>query len=200
MSSMRSRFQPRAGRRLPFLLLALLWSLALAVAHAQEGADSPPYQTAGPYRVAVQTLTLEPLVADVRFFVYVLDGATGQPVPEAQVRILTRHQAGGQEGWAYALTTPQEPSLFRANVHFDQEGVWESKVEVAGALGTVEVAGPASVVHFEKRSAAGGYVFLATALVLVGGGVYVAWRIRQAQARRQGHKPGDGTPLSIAKS
>lgn len=182
----------------PAVLLFWVFTLSLSLAFAQEPGETPSLKQVGPYRVAVTTVTLEPLIADVRFFVWLLDGVTGQPVPEAQVRIRTRNQATGQEGWAFALSTPQQPHLYRANVHFEGQGVWDSVVEVSSTLGEVKIAGPSSVVHFEGNSAVGGYVFLVTALIILGGALYVVWRIRQAQRRRQNPSPGD--PLSMAQS
>ncbi|MBI2172464.1 MAG: hypothetical protein HYU30_10725 [Chloroflexi bacterium] len=180
---------------------ALLLAFTLSLASAQEPGETPPLETAGPYQVAVTTVTLEPLVADVRFFVWLLDGVTGEPVAEAQVRIRTRNQATGQEGWAFALSTPQQPHLYRANVHFEGQGVWDSVVEVSSSLGDAEMPGPSSVVHFEESSAVGGYAFLVTALMIIGGALYVTWRIRQAQSRRsRDQTPSAGTPLSIPQS
>jgi hypothetical protein len=179
----------------------LFWALAVSLASAQEPGEMPASEAVGPYLVAVKTVTLEPLVADVRFFVWLQDGVTGEPVAEAQVRIRTRNQATGQEGWALALSTPQQPHLYRANVHFEGQGVWDSVVEVSSSLGTIEAPAPQTVVHFEESSAAGGYVFLGTALVIVLGGIYVTWRIRQAQSRRsRDQTPSAGTPLSMSQS
>ncbi len=172
-------------KRLPFALWALaLWTLAATVASAQDAGNPPEMELLGPYRVAVQMTTLQPVQADARFYVYLLDDVTGQTVPEAQVRIRTINQATGQHGFAIALSRPQEPHIYTANVRFEENGVYDTAVEISSTLGTVTVAAPQVVVHFGGSSPAGGYVFLAVALVLVGGGLYLTWRIRQAQRQR----------------
>ncbi|MBI4340240.1 MAG: hypothetical protein HY680_09875 [Chloroflexi bacterium] len=179
---------------LAFVLVTLLPASALA----QEGGVSGPLEAVGPYRVSVKTVTLEPLVNEVRFLVYVVDGATGAPVPEAQVRIRTLNQTYGDQGWAIALNTPQQPELYQANVHLEKPGLWQTAVEVSSSLGNVTVAASSLAVRETVGSSAGGYTFLVTGLILAGGGLYVTWRIRQAQRTRLLSSPGG--PATPARS
>lgn len=180
---------------------AALWTVLASPAFAQEPpADTPAMKQVGPYRMAVVTTTLQPVQQIARYYVYLQDDVTGQPVPEAQVRIRTTNETTGEQGWAFALNTPQQPTIYTANVQFDQQGVWDGVVEIASTLGTVDMPLDAPVVvHAATSSSAGGYVFLVTTLVLISGGLYVTWRIRQAQSRlRRDQASSDGTPLSIA--
>ncbi len=166
------------------LALLIAAALALGLAYAQDATPPPDMQKAGPYRIAVQMTSLQPVQADARYYVYLLDDVTGQAVPEAQVRIRTVNQTTGKTGFAIALSRPQEPFIYTANVSFDEDGVYDGVAEVTSTLGTETVPAPQVVVHFQSSSAVGGWAFLVTMLVLVGGGVYLTFQMRKAQRQR----------------
>lgn len=174
------------SNRIPILAVILgviAWASMTSVAWAQETSTTrtTPAQTVGAYEISITAITLEPLVADVRFLVTVLDAETGGPVPDARVTVLSRNEARGLDGWALAVNTPQQPEVYRAEVHYDEAGVWQPRVEVAGDRGKVVVDAPSIPVTETNPSTAGGYAFLVTFAILIAGGGYVAWRIRRAQ-------------------
>ncbi len=126
--------------------------------------------------------------------VYVLEEATGQPIPDVRVLLRTRHEDADTQGRATAHNTPQEPERYDAQMTLDAPGSWRITVEVASALGTVAVEVPTLTVEKTRRISGGTFVFLGVFLVIIAGAAYLWWST-QRRRRRSGPTgwPGDGT-------
>ena len=166
-----------------FSALLFFWGSGPIPAFAQDTSRSLPPEIVGPYKIGVTTIILEPLVADIRFLVTVRNAETDEPVTPAQVRIVSRNDARDTSGWAIALNTPQKPELYRAEVHYDAEGIWAPQVQVVSSLGEAILDLQTIPVRHTNPSTSGAYAFVTTFAVLIAGSLYVIWRIRQTQRR-----------------
>ena len=194
------------------LLLLAAWALAAGVAQAQEdgGQGSQDLDTlvvqpeeygvqrfrqiVGPYNIRVALVQSGLSLGITLVAIYVVEEATGQPIPDARVLLRTRHEDGDSEGRATAHNTPQEPERYDAQMTLDAPGSWRITVEVASALGTVAVEVPTLTVEETRRISGGTFVFLGVFLVIIAGAAYLWWSTHRRR-RRSGPTAwsGEGT-------
>ena len=193
------------------LVLLAAWALATEVAQAQEdGAQRSQdiatlvpqpeeygvqrfRQIVGPYNIRVAIVQSGLSLGTTLVAVYVVEEATGQPIPDARVLLRTRHENEDTQGRATAHNTPQEPERYDAQMTLDASGDWQVTIEVASSLGTVAVEVPTLTVEATRRISGGTFVFIGVFLVIIGGAAYLWWST-QRRRRRSGPtaSPGDG--------
>jgi len=168
--------------------------IAPLAAVAQENGGYQVKQIVGPHEIGVTVIPSNLSLGRVQFIVTVLNAATRQPVSDAQVRIRTRSVAHGTEGFAIALNGPAAPERYEALVRLDGSGVWQADVEVLSRVGDSLVEMPPLNVPDTRQFTAGSLVFVVAFLVVLLGGIYVGWRIRQEQ-RKRAATPAPEEPL-----
>ena len=173
---------------IPMVALCLTTSSPSLALGQQQGVQEVR-QVVGPHDVRAQTITSTLSTGRVRLIITVLEATSGRPVPNALVRIWTTRKSTGARGWALALSGPAAPERYEATVRLDSSGVWLLEVEINDSLGDSLLMLPSVEVPALKRYTAGSLVFVAITLVVVLGGGYVWWRIRQEQQKR-GVTPG----------
>ena len=173
-----------AAKGISFLALILLWAFAPALVLAQQGGAEPPLKNAGPYEIGVQMVRSDLAVGFAQVAVVVLDGATGQPVPDARVVLRTRHAESGDEGRANALNSPGTPARYQARLSLDSPGAWLVSVEVDSSLGKIALEIGSLEVPAPSRFSSGSIVFAGVFGVLILGGLYLWWSTRGLRRQR----------------
>lgn len=172
----------------PTLSLLMVMGLCVGIHGAASGQDIVGQDSrrsesiAGPYTVVVDAQTL-PSLQSVQFFIRVTETSAGNPAEDLTVTILTTWSGTDETGENLALS-PNVAGLYTATLQFDP-GRWETTILLEpqdggsyGADGFVfDVAEP-------TNDSAAGFVFLGVAAVLVGGAIYLTWRVRQNQKAR----------------
>ena len=167
-------------------LLALLVALfLLPAASAQDIADAGTRRAesvTGPYTVVADAQML-PSLQSAQFFIRVSETATGVPVDDVTVTILTTWSGGDETGANIALS-PNVPGLYAATLTFDP-GIWETTllIEPPGG-GSYGADGFVFEIPRPSNNLEAGFVFLGVSVALLAGAGYVVWRIRQAQRAR----------------
>jgi hypothetical protein len=166
------------------LSLLAAWALALlAVAlagnarpvHAQEGAQEVLRQRVGPYNVSIAASSARPYVGHVYLWVSVADAATAQPVTDAQVSILAQRSIDPNGGQGLALHSPAAPGTYVADIILDQPGIWLLSFELSSPRGEAKATVDVEVRETPRNPWVGTVGFATVSLVLVLGGLYVAW-------------------------
>ena len=151
-------------------------------------------QIAGPYDIRVALVQSSLSLGTTLIAIYVVDEATGQPVPDARVLLRTKHEDGDAEGKATAHNTPQEPERYDAQMTLESPGSWRVTVEVDSGLGTVAVEVPPLIVGETRKISGGTFVFIGIFLVIIAGALYLWW---STQRRRRRGGPA-GWPMEDA--
>ena len=163
-------------------LLALAAGPLSALAHGEDNGED--IHEAGPYLVGVSPSQLRDLIGPELIVVTVLNAATGDPVPEARVLIRVRNDEKGIDGFATALSIPDSPQWYRAEVLLDAPGVWELSVEISGPLGQAVVHLPPVDVRTPNQSI-GGYLIYALVLGAIAAGAgYLILSARRSSRTR----------------
>ena len=177
----------------PFSLLGciiVLAALALAsvspaTAQAQDPLPEPYREIAGPYELGILAAPSTLSIGEVTFVVTVIDAATRQPVPDANVVVRVEHDLACREGcWGLAVHTTDVYEEYQAVMNLDHAGQWDVSVEVESPLGQATVQAPPVQIARPLRSTSGSLVFVGMTVVIVLGALYVTWTIRKAQKRR----------------
>ena len=165
----------------------LVLGVALAIpAQAQDiiGPETKRVEAAaGPYTVMADANALPSLQA-ATIIVQVSETATGAPVEDVRVTVLTSLSGSDETGWAHAIS-PNAPGVYSATVELKTPGIWETTLLIESPDGTPY---PAPGFIFEvippTTSPEAGYVFLGVALALAAGVGYLVWRARRNQRQR----------------
>ena len=172
------------------LTLLTLLSLGIAVAWPGPAAaqDIDVKETrrvetdVGPYTVIADASAL-PSLQSAQFFIRVTDNASGQPVDDLTVTILT-HWSGSEETGENIALSPNVAGLYTATLKFDP-GTWETTILVEPPSGgSYGADGFVFEVPEPSNNLEAGYVFLGVSVVLLMGAGYLMWRVRRNQ--RQG--------------
>ena len=170
------------------ILLLSIFIVGIALSPAGASAQLPTDVTdqvrIGPYDITVVGGPSHLSLGSARYRVTLLSTADGQPVPNAQVRLRTRHEEAGTQGWAQALNTPGAPELYRAELRLDRPGPWALSVEVSGPLGRVEAELTTLVIPESRGYGVGSLTFAGITVVLLLGLTYLVWSARRAQRQR----------------
>lgn len=167
-----------------FILLAgVIWPTA---AGAQDiiGPETRRAETvSGPYTVIADAQPL-PSLQSAQFFIQVYDTASGAPVDDVRVTILTIWSGGDQTGENIALS-PKVPGLYTATLKF-KPGRWETTLLIEPPDGgSYGADGFVFAVPEPSSNIGAGFVFLGVAVVLAAGAAYLVWQARQNTRRRQ---------------
>ena len=140
-------------------------------------------QITGPYDIKVAIVQSGLSLGTTLIAIYVIEEATGQPVPDARVLLRTKHEDRDTEGRATAHNTPQEPERYDAQMTLDAPGSWLVTVEIASALGNVALEVPPLNVEETRKISGGTFVFVGIFLVIIAGAVYLWWSTQRRQRR-----------------
>lgn len=174
---------------------ALAGVMALALAAVMLGPPAFPVQAqesgtkqvqvrADPYDITVVAALSNLSLGKVKFFITVLDAATGMAVTDAIVVVRPKHAVDGTRGWATALYVPSPPEHYEAQVTLDKPGTWMVAVAVTSSLGSEEIVAPTLEVPDTRSYTSGSIVFAGVFVVLLLGAGYVWWSVRRIQRRR----------------
>ena len=163
----------------------LLW-LVLGAARVASGQESPDEVRihSGPYDIRALLVNSNLPVGFLQLSVLVRNAATGEPVPDARVVLITRHLKDDYEGWATALNSPVLPEQYDVRLNLDSTGEWIISVDVDSPLG--QAGGQITTVEVPalKRNTSGSLVFFGVFAVLVGGVAYLWWSVRRDRRRQ----------------
>lgn len=140
---------------------------------------------AGNYSLFVEAEASNLSLGTALVSVAVLNAATGEPVPGANVEIHTIHGETSETGWATALPVPERPEIYRARMKLEHPGRWDLSVAVDGPLGREATVVGAVAIPQPKQYWVGSVVFAGMSGILLCGLLYVLWSIRRAQKRRE---------------
>lgn len=137
------------------------------------------------YDVTVQVLPSKPAAGTVHFVVTPRNAATGSPVTDATVLIVIDDESGEPTYQSLALSTPDRPNQYRANLLIKRAGEWTVRVKMEAGDKEAVLSLPLEVVD---RSITGGLAgtiaFFVVFAVLVSGVVYLAMASRSRRRRR----------------
>lgn len=172
------------------LVIALDSELAFAQGNGQDDDIAGPFRidrqvTVGAYSLFVEAEASNLSLGTALISIAVLNDATGEPAPGAQVVIHTRHEVTGETGWASALSLPEHPEIYRARMKLEHPGLWAINVEVDGPLGRVETRVGTVTIPEPRQYWVGSVVFGGMSVLLFCGVAYVVWTIRRTQKRRE---------------
>ncbi len=162
-----------AAWALALLAVALTWTAAPA--QAQGRAEEILRQQVGAYRIAVAASSAQPYVGELYLWVSLADAATAQPVTDAQVSILAQRSIDTTEGRALVVHSPSAPGTYVAGIILDQPGTWLLAFQVTSPLGEATATLDLEVRETPRNPWVGTIGFATVLLVLVLGGLYVAW-------------------------
>ena len=176
------------------LLVTVMAGLLAGPVHAQESGTNQSGASesgttevqvrAGPYDITVVSSLSNLSLGQARFFITVLDVATGEPVRDARVVVRLKGSLNDTQGWANALYVPSPPEHYEARIVLDAPGTWRVAVEVTSDLGTEEVVASTLEVPISRTYTSGSIVFAGVFVVLLLGACYVWWSVRRAQRQR----------------
>ena len=163
----------------------LLW-MTLGVARLASGQEAPEEVriNSGPYDIRALLVNSNLPAGFLQLSVLVRNAATGEPVPDARVVLITRHSKDGYEGWATALNSPVLPEQYDVRLNLDSTGEWVISVDIESPLG--QAGGEITTVEVPalQRYTSGSLVFFGVFAVLVGGVAYVWWSVRRDRRRQ----------------
>lgn len=180
--SIRSRWALAAAMSLA--LVAVMFGPQAFAVQAQESGTKQVQVRAGPYDITVVAALSNLSLGKAKFFVTVLDAATGMAVTDAIVVLRPKHTVDGTRGWANALFVPSPPEHYEAQVTLDKPGTWRVAVGVTSSLGSEEIVAPTLEVPDTRRYTSGSIVFAGVFGMLLLGAGYVWWSARRIQRRR----------------
>ena len=157
----------------------VLMALAPLVASAQE----PAGEVVGPYIVQVELSPDPPTIRGVLVAVTVVDAATGEPISDAGVRILTVNREDGVLGNTPARSNSVFPGYYRVPIS-PEPGTWSLQIAIASELGEVVVDQPDLIIPRYKAPLAGTLVYALVVAAIVGVSTYLWWTSRRARQRR----------------
>lgn len=166
-----------------------LFATATAAAQSPGGAEELArgiYRLADEvYEVTVQVLPSRPAAGTVHFVVTPRSAGTGSAVTDATVLIVIDDETGEPTYQSLALSTPDQPNQYRANLLIKRAGEWTVRVNMEAGDHQTELSLPLEVVD---RSITGGLAgtiaFFVVFAVLVSGVAYLAMASRSRRRRR----------------
>ena len=182
-------FQVFRIKRPAFAALLGLWMLATlllsaASVSAQETARQEVHYV-GAHDIRVVPANLNLGAGSAQYSVIVTDPATGDPVPDAYVVLVTSQQEEGNPGWAIATNTPADPQQYNVHLKLDSTGEWHIKADVSSSLGADFVEVTTLEVPSVNRLTQGTWVYVGVFLVILGGIAYVWWSARRDYLRKR---------------
>lgn len=153
-------------------------------AYAQKSGALQFQTTASGYEIGVEEFASKLSVGASQILVTLRDAGTGEGIDDARVVVRTKHDLSGDEGWVTALSFPNEPNLYKAQVSLTAPGKWRLWVEVDGRLGRVEVEILPMEIPALRSYSSGSFIFIGVFMILVLGATYLWWSSRKALRER----------------
>ena len=183
---------PKALCRAIFALAAIVLAVLTVSTAAAQSPGEAEELARGIYRlgndvydVTVQVLPSRPAAGTVHFVVTPRHAATGSAVTDATVLIVIDDDAGQPTYQSLALSTPDQPNQYRANLLIKRAGEWTVRVRMDAGGHEAELSLPLEVVD---RSITGGLAgtiaFLVVLAVLISGVAYLALAARSRRRSR----------------
>ena len=183
----RSRLQQALAKPVVmFTAILLVMGSGNASAQTDEGFD-PLFSTeAGPFDIAVSLVPPAPQVGFVNVALKPSLTATGEAVTDARVLLVAEEEPGSPVFEVVAVNTPDKPTVYRANMKFEEAGNWVLHVKLdSPSYGPAAFRAPIVVLPAPiEPGSEGGWVFLGVFGVLLAGALYAIRAIRKAQASR----------------
>jgi len=170
------------------LTLAVLAGMrpTLAAAQAQGSEVQRFQQVAGPYKISAAVVQSGLSLGVTLFAITVVDEATGLPIPDVRVTLLTKHDESGQVGKGTAHNTPGNPDRYDAQMDLDTAGLWRVTVDVESSKGKVAVEMMQLVVPATRRITSGTFVFIGVFVVIIAGAAYLWWSTQRHRSSSSG--------------
>ena len=166
------------------VMVVVMGGLPAGPVQAQESGTQQVQVRAGPYDITVVAALSNLSLGQARFFITVLDVATGNPVTDARVLVRLKGSLNDTQGWANALYVPGLPGHYEARIVLDTPGTWRVAVEVASSLGKEEIVASTLEVPTTRSYTSGSIVFAGVFVLLLLGAGYVWWSARRARRQR----------------
>ena len=155
-----------------------------SAAYAQETGAVQFQTTASGYEIRVEEFASTLSVGSSQILVTLRDAGTGEGIDDARVVVRAKHDLSGEEGWVTALSFPNDPNLYKAQVSLTASGNWRLWVEVDGPLGRVEVEILPLEIPALRSYSSGSFIFIGVFMILVLGATYLWWSSRRALRER----------------
>ena len=171
-----------------FLILAALAGMrpTLVAAQAQGSEVQRFQQVAGPYQISAAVVQSGLSLGLTLFAITVVDGATGLPIPDARVLLLTKHDESGYVGKGAALNTLDNPDRYDAKLNLDSPGLWRITIDVESSKGRVAAEMMQLTVPGTRRITGGTYVFIGVFGVIIAGAAYLWWSTQRRRSSSAG--------------
>ncbi len=175
-------------------LLAALVALAAAVGCGESDAtaEGEPFEplftrSVGDFDVAVRWLPPAPQVGFVNIAVEPRLSESGEAVADARVLLVAESEPEHPVFEVVAVNTPSDPTVYRANMKFEEAGNWALRVSIdSPSGGEADFRAPLVVLPAPiQPGAGGGWVFLGIFIALCAGSFYLIMASRKAQAARR---------------
>jgi hypothetical protein len=160
-------------------ILVLLLALVPVAASAQETTG----EVVGPYIVAIDISPDPPTARGVLVAVTVSDAVTGEPVDNADVRVLTVNEEDGTVGDTPTRNSSTFSGYYRTPLTPDP-GTWSLQIAIASDLGEVAIDQPPLVIPALNPPIAGTLTYALIMAAIVGVSTYLWWSSRKARQRR----------------
>lgn len=148
----------------------------------------------GPYVVTVSTMPPQPRMGSLRLVVAVCDARGRQPRDDVRVKLAPISPDGRRGAPIYALMHDAGTGKYSADIMVKAAGLWRYQVEVTGPSGPASFEVSAQVEALSRTGEGSTtVVFLATAGLLVAGGVYLT--VASRRLRRGASSASQGFPL-----
>lgn len=166
-------------KALPIAIAALLLAIVPLAAFAQETSG----EVVGPYIIEIDISPDPPTARGVLVAVTVADAATGEPIDNADVRVLTVNQEDGTLGDTPTRNSSVFPGYYRTPLT-PEPGTWSLQIFIASDLGEVVIDQPPLVIPSLNPPIAGTLTFALVMVAIVGVSTYLWWSSWKARRRR----------------
>ena len=137
------------------------------------------------YEITVDVVPSVPSAGTVHFVVTPNLVETEEAVTDATILIVIDDEEGVPTYQSIAPGTPGLPGQYRANFLVERAGDWKVRVELEAPAGDAQLTLPLVVIDRNITGGLGGtLVFVVVAVVLAGGGLYVALMARRKMRDR----------------
>ncbi len=141
----------------------------------------------GEVQVVVRMQPERPVAGVGHFDITITQQATGLPVADAEVRLFARLRPGGERQVVRALSEPETPGIYVANIEFDRAGTWDMEVEAATGGETLKAPfalDVASRTRTPGNSAVATAMWALVTIALFGGSFVLVYFSRRAKRSR----------------
>ncbi len=170
--------------------LWVLTTLLLPVNASAQDEGRKEVHFVGAHDIRVVPVNLNLGAGSAQYSVIVTDPATGEPVPDAYVVLVTSNDEESNPGWAIATNSPADPQLYNVHLKLDSTGEWRVSADVSSTLGADIVEVTTLEVPSVNRLTQGTWVYVGVFLVILGGIAYVWWSARRNYLRKRSAQTG----------